>query len=101
MHVIKLTAKGCFHFKEIKINYDDCWIYIGNAYWDKGYPIINRLNKNWIASRFVWFILTRRDYGNKEIHHTCRTRACVNPFHLEELTARKHKTWHRQNRLKH
>lgn len=96
LKVSVLTSQGCFHFSTLSIDYDACWIYIGNAYWDEGYPIINRHGKNWIASRFVWYFFTGRDYKGKEVHHKCKTRACVNPFHLEELTALRHRKYHNQ-----
>lgn len=93
--VTAITAKGCFHILESVVNFDECWIYIGPAYWIKGYPIIRRRWKNWIASRFVWFLFTHRDYWGKEVHHKCKTRACVNPLHLQELSAKKHRYEHR------
>src|SRR5688572_20372496 len=96
--VIAITAKGCFHFLEEKINFNECWIYIGPAYWDDGYPIIHRHNKNWIASRFVWYFFTGRDYHGKEVHHTCKIRDCVNPLHLEELTATRHRKYHNRRK---
>lgn len=98
IRVSKITQKGCIHFVSLAVNYDECWIYEGPAYWIKGYPIINRHNKNWIASRFIWYFLTGRDYRGKDVHHKCRTRACINPFHLEELPAKKHRRFHRENK---
>lgn len=93
--IIQVTVLNkVIHFANDVINFDDCWIYSGPAYWDEGYPIINRYNKNWIASRFVWFLFTGRDYYSKEVHHKCKIRACVNPFHLEELTKLKHRRIH-------
>lgn len=94
MFVIQITSKGCIHFKETIINNNECWEYIGPAYFDNDYPIIYRLYKNWIASRFVWFIFTKRDYSTREIHHKCRNKICVNPEHLEEWSKRKHRKWH-------
>lgn len=96
--VFAVTAQGCFHILEREISYDECWIYEGPAYWSNGYPIIKRHNKNWIVSRFVYYFFTGRDYHGKEVHHKCKNRACVNPFHLEELTGKKHR-WH-HNRKK-
>ncbi|SRR5258705_8109051 len=92
--VIAITSNGCFHFLEPEVNFDECWNYIGPAYWIDGYPIIHRHNKNWIASRFVWYFFTHHDCRGKEVHHKCKIRACVNPFHLEELTSRKHRYHH-------
>ena len=91
--VIAITKNGCFHFID-EINSDECWEYIGPAYWIDGYPIINRHNKNWIASRFVWYFLTGRDYRGREVHHKCLKRNCVNPLHLEELYKTKHRRFH-------
>lgn len=97
LEVFQITKWGCLHFIQSEINYDECWRYVGPAYWINDYPIINRYNKNWIASRFTWFIFTGRDYYGKEIHHKCKTRDCINPTHLEELSARKHRKFHRKN----
>lgn len=93
-----VSSHGCLHFNTNDINYDECWLYVGPAYWSKGYPIINRHNKNWIVSRFIWYILTGRDYRGKEVHHKCHTRACINPFHLEELTSKRHRRYHNGKR---
>ena len=97
IHVKEITRNGCFHFLE-SINFEDCWEYVGPAYWVKGYPIIRRFHKNWIASRFAWFIFTGRDYYKREVHHKCHNRACVNPTHLEELTAKRHRRYHNETR---
>lgn len=94
MQVIDLTRTGCIHFDGSDIDYNLCWIYIGPAYWIDGYPIINRCGKNWIASRFIWYILTGRDYFSREVHHKCKRRDCINPFHLEEWTKLKHRRYH-------
>lgn len=91
---VTVLNKAIHFLGYIVINFDDCWIYSGPAYWDEGYPIINRHGKNYIASRYVWFLFTGRDYYSKEIHHKCKTRACVNPFHLEELTKLRHRRIH-------
>lgn len=97
--VIKITKYGCVFFKTI-IDYDVCWNYIGPSYLIKGYPVIQRLNKNWVASRFSWFCFTGRDYYGKEVHHKCKNRLCINPLHLEELTAKKHRCIHNKERNK-
>lgn len=94
IRITKISKHGCLHFDCLIINYDECWLYVGPAYWIKNYPIIHRFNKNWIASRFIWFLFTGRDYFRKEVHHKCRTRNCINPFHLQELSAKKHRRYH-------
>lgn len=96
MNVIHLNH--VIHFKESPINYDECWFYIGPAYWIKGYPIIQRYGKNWIASRFTWFLFTGRDYRSKDVHHKCQNKSCINPTHLEEWPRNKHARWHNKNR---
>lgn len=96
IHITKITSAGAIHISLIDtlFSYDECWIYTGPAHWDDGYPIINRFKKNWIVSRLMWFLFTGRDYYKREIHHTCKTRQCGNPTHLEELTAKKHRRSH-------
>jgi|SRR5688572_6354119 len=98
IQVLAITKQGCFEFDCPIINYDECWIYAGPAYWVEGYPIINRHGKNWIASRFVWYFFTHRDYRSKDVHHKCHTRACINLFHLEELSRNKHSKYHNRRR---
>lgn len=98
MNVIYLTKNGCIHFKESYIDYEVCWNYIGDAYWKDGYPIINRHNKNWIASRFIWYSLTGRDYRSREVHHKCENRRCINFLHLEEIGKIKHVKYHNNKR---
>ncbi len=94
MEVFLITKKGCIHFLNDEIDFDACWRYTGPAYWKNGYPIIRRHNKNWVASRFIWYFFTGRDYRFREVHHKCLTRDCVNPLHLEELTTKRHRRYH-------
>ena len=44
----------------------------------------------WLAHRlsYVWFNGPLRD--DKEIHHTCENRQCVNPQHLIQVTRKEH-----------
>ena len=74
MFVKAINKHGCFFFNNRHVSYEECWFYIGPAYWIKGYPIIKRHNKNWIASRFVWYFITGRDYIGKIGRASCRER---------------------------
>lgn len=66
-----------------------CWNWI--AFKDKdGYGYVRHRYKGYRAHRFSYYIATGRLDAKKLIHHKCENKACVNPAHLEELTAKEH-----------
>lgn len=69
-----------------------CWIWEGELTWD-GYGRVN-LPSNWkgqrvkiAASVFAYEISIGPIPEGLQIDHLCRVRACVNPSHLEPVTA--------------
>ena len=42
------------------------------------------------AHRFVWESIHGPIGCNDHIHHTCRTKGCIRPDHLQRLTPREH-----------
>jgi HNH endonuclease len=52
---------------------------------EKGYGQIRIRNKGYRAHRFIYGLLNGPVAEGFDIHHRCRTPACVNPAHLEAL----------------
>jgi hypothetical protein len=70
-----------------------CWLWTGAA--------VNRLYPCMIIPRTRVTVLMHRvlyehyvEPIEHELHHTCRTTLCVNPWHMEDLTRREHKLQH-------
>jgi hypothetical protein len=64
-----------------------CWLWMG-ALQDNGYgsSCLNGRQQN--AHRVVYRVLRGEIPGGLVLDHKCRTRCCVNPDHLEPVTAR-------------
>jgi hypothetical protein len=82
-----------FWSKVSKGAFDDCWLWTGSKsrdgygyFWAGGVPAGAR--QQWLAHRFAYFAsvgLVPRGYV---LDHTCGSRACVRPSHLEPVTPR-------------
>lgn len=72
----------------------DCWIWTGAR--TKGYGCLRMKDKQKTiyAHREVFRLLTGKLNDSKEMDHLCKTKACVNPAHVEEVT-------HRENMRRH
>ena len=68
-------------------NNTPCWDW--TAYkTDRGYGIIN-IDKNILRShRVIYEYFYGKLNPNLDIHHKCKNRKCVNPLHLEAVTAK-------------
>lgn len=71
---------------------DGCWFWRG-AITNQGYGAfggarVNGRNKNWAAHRFAYEALIGPIPDGLQLDHLCRVRHCVNPAHLEPVTAR-------------
>lgn len=62
-----------------------CWIWTGECK-DKGYGDISLNGKHYFVHRVMYAIHYGVDPGNFMVDHTCNTRACCNPKHLELVT---------------
>lgn len=58
-----------------------CWLWLGNIRSYDGYPIIHGT----LAHRFIFRFIKKISIDNKILHHTCKTKLCVNPNHLQLL----------------
>lgn len=76
------------------VNDNDCWLWLGGTN-RKGYG-----RTSWGPAHRVAYEL---EYGTIEdttlhVHHKCGVRFCVNPKHLELLTASEHGRLHAESR---
>jgi hypothetical protein len=68
------------------INADGCWTLAGRSY--NGYRHVKIDGKSAIAHRAVYTLIVGPIPDGLQLDHLCRNRACVNPAHLEPVTAR-------------
>ena len=61
----------------------DCWIWTGHLNSD-GYGIIKVEGKSLLAHRVAYEIYRGQIF--QELDHTCRMRACIFPWHLEDVS---------------
>lgn len=74
-----------------------CWVW-QRAKSRYGYGILNRSNTQLQAHRHYYEQAKGPIPDGRHLHHHCEQRDCVNPDHLEILTARMHGVTHRRNR---
>lgn len=73
--------------------FDEKWTKVGDCHlWqgplDKdGYGTFYFRRKNRRAHRVAWYLLHGEVGSEMVINHTCRNRNCVNPQHLQRITA--------------
>jgi hypothetical protein len=63
-----------------------CWLW-GNSWNADGYGQVRWQGRMLTAHR-VGYVLAKGDPGALDLDHLCRVKACVNPAHLEPVTAR-------------
>ena len=68
-----------------------CWIWTG-SFDRKGYGKfwVSTAYANAIAHRLCYRLCSDVDIEGKHLHHICENPKCVNPYHLEPLTAKAH-----------
>lgn len=71
---------------KIAVGDGGCLLWIGGRNRD-GYGVFYAAGRKILAHRAAWMIRHGRAVpAGLEIDHTCRVRACVNPYHLDAVT---------------
>lgn len=65
-----------------------CWLWAGALYNQKGYGSFYNGTSNVRAHRFSYEYFVGEIPNGLQLDHLCRVRCCVNPKHLEAVTAR-------------
>lgn len=76
------TTEECFWLKVDRRAVDECWLWIG-AVQSSGYGSF----QGQLAHRFAHELLVGPIPDGHQVDHLCRVRLCVNPDHLEAVTA--------------
>lgn len=73
-----------------------CWIYRRrlNVH---GYAHVSHKRKHVLLHRFVWEHVNGQPVAGYHVHHLCEEKACLNPAHLERVTAAEHTRRHPQD----
>lgn len=67
-----------------------CWLWLGALDKD-GYGVATRNYVTWRAHKLVWIVIEKKLVPNGfHLHHTCKTKNCVNPEHLRCVNPREH-----------
>jgi hypothetical protein len=66
----------------------DCWLWQGGIHQKTGYGQAWYQNTNRLAHRAFYELLVGPIPAGLQLDHLCRVRHCVNPEHLEPVTAR-------------
>lgn len=64
----------------------DCLVWQGATQAGNGYGISTYLGVQTTAHRIAYLLVHGHLDANKDVHHTCRNRACINPEHLALVT---------------
>jgi hypothetical protein len=65
-----------------------CWLMTGRQHHRDGYAMYSHKRKNRAAHRIAYQVLVGPVPDGLQLDHLCRVRNCVNPSHLEPVTAR-------------
>lgn len=66
---------------------NSCWIWKGEIS-EKGYGRYKTQHKFWFAHRYVYTAIIGEIPKGLHLDHLCKNRKCVNPRHLEPVTAK-------------
>jgi hypothetical protein len=73
--------------RSFSIEEDGCWLWTG-ALMNNGYARIKRFGKTLSAHRYAYELQFGKIAAEMQLDHRCRNRRCVNPAHLEVVTAK-------------
>ena len=62
-----------------------CWVWQGAL--SNGYGRLQKDGQMWSAHRFAYHHLVGYLHKSEPVHHACANRACVEPEHLQRVTA--------------
>ncbi len=70
--------------------YDDdaCWLWGGGI--RRGYGRFYHAGK-WYAAHRLMYVYMYGEPQERDLHHTCEVKHCVNPLHIKELSRSEHK----------
>lgn len=80
-----ITPEETF-FARVTEGPNDCWLW--DRPMDNGYGQFSDNRKMWMAHRWSYQFLRAEIPEGLNLDHLCRTRLCVNPWHLEPVTQR-------------
>jgi hypothetical protein len=66
---------------------ENCWHWTKKVSADNGYGHFKASGRTWLAHRWAYEHFRGIIPEGKQIDHLCRNRACVNPEHMEVVTA--------------
>ena len=78
---------------------NSCWIWTGSIN-KNGYGQFHYQRKTWRVHRLLYTWKKGIVPLDKELHHTCQNKICVNPDHLELINKIDHSKYHGQIREK-
>lgn len=84
------TDKETLFFRHVEFQDDGCWLWVG-AKKPKGYGVFTTRDKGRKITHNAHLYAYRESIGQVPaglmLDHTCQNKACVNPIHLEPVTA--------------
>lgn len=90
MKTIAISASDKIRFEHsYKASASGCWEWEGTKF-TTGYGLFRAHLESYQAHRVSYFIHTGSIPLGMEIHHHCKNRGCVNPFHLQPVYRAQH-----------
>lgn len=90
MTVYAITPERSLFLLMRKIRRDSvtgCWNWTGHCNPDNGYPRVTRNKRSYYAYRVGYELMVGPIPSGLQIDHLCRNPKCINPDHLEPVTA--------------